>query len=51
MIRSTVKCIDWKWIGVSYIIAIIIFGLAALIKWDFIFFHSLLYLDVLIYWR
>lgn len=35
MIRSFVKCIDWEWIGISYMIAIFFFGLAALIKWDF----------------
>ena len=35
MIRSIVKSIDWKWIGISYIIAFAFFGLVAFIKLDF----------------
>jgi hypothetical protein len=35
MIRSIVKSIDWKWIGISYIIAFVLFGLVAFIKLDF----------------
>ncbi|CAG0981638.1 hypothetical protein FLAV_01801 [Flavobacteriales bacterium] len=35
MIRSIVKSIDWKWIGVSYILAFVLFGLVAFIKLNF----------------
>jgi len=31
-IRHTV---DWKWVGISYLLAFILFGVAALIKSDF----------------
>ncbi len=35
MIQNIVKSIDWKWLGISYVIAVIVFGLVALIKLDF----------------
>lgn len=33
--RNIAKSIDWKWIGISYLIAMIVFGLLALLKSDF----------------
>lgn len=36
MIQNIVKSIDWKWTAISYINAVIVFGLVALIKLDLI---------------
>lgn len=33
--QNIVKSIDWKWLGISYVIAVVVFGLVALIKLDF----------------
>lgn len=35
MIKNIVESIDWKWLGISYVIAVNVFGLVALIKLDF----------------
>lgn len=32
MIRSIVKSIDWKWIGISYIIAFVFFRFSCIYK-------------------
>ena len=52
MIRSIVKSIDWKWIGISYIIAFVFFGLVAFIKLDFdVLLNGILFLSFLSLWH